>query len=1313
MQQQNQQNQQQQPAALPPPPLQQQFENTRPPSPPRPAAGKRAMSHKNHHQGHSLSNFHVDSDQEDHFAGHGNRHNHSYDGYAEHDRQWNQHQTHSYNYGGGDQHQAATRAGAAGYGYQAPQQQQQQQRSGPISPERRVKVVHPATLIMGPGIASAPSSASSPLRRASAASPAMPTGSSSGSGLRRESFGGAKWRFHSKRGEANTNLGSPMPVAQPHTHISPERPQAPMTPVQNQTSAQPPLSSHHIPAAHIPSQGRPSYPGAQTPISPGITMMGSPQTSASTITIVHPAVSSLAAGSVIQSGHVSPVPVAVHTTRVASSTPVGPSSSPSPVRVHSPSAVPLHPMTSNVIPTIPISLSPVGGKRSQQQTQPQQKQQPQSTVRAPTVGNGTSSDDAFLRHPIVTGLISRLQEMQADLVVRDGLIREANLLLTKIQRESEVIVEQALGEAEEKYETELAEILKNTQGSREQLVLELQQAVDSLGESESQHREAMKASVEERDKLQRENSSLRHRVSLLESEVDDVRRNQQAANAQLATELLAVRRRNDELEQVAMKLEVTETERDNLQRRNGELADQVADLESQVRNLKELTRKFTDTLDSARSEALERITELEKSILEHSSENDMLKTQLSTMKPMYEDRIRGLLVDNEELTTRNTKLELESDSVSEAYRALSAEFEALASKSTEESSSFADREAQLISRVSELQGSLRSAEDKVQMLSTTLRNTEAVLVRLRDAVTGLELEADKSHERVDELQEQLHVKMRENAELTEIVSGLSRIREVQDETIEELTAVRDAMEAKFDEMMQGMDGITREREQLELSLGEYMDDTTSLRRDKQDLSSKLASILSTSTQVARMNQNLKVRVAELEKLCESQRHELDDHMTKTRMQSDLIDELQGAMRGSEKQLNLYQAQLDKIKTGHDGLASKLEKRDSTISELERILDGAQEARGILEAQIDAYAKQIGDLKRDHESRVTMMREEFERTMTAIRGNYEATQEHLRREVEISSSLITQLRDERDKLHSTCTEQEKAIEQLHAAVDAAESENRNLLSTVSEMEAILDRVQDQLAATQSKLNEAAAQHEVDLQQIKELEFEFARSGSQVASLRTENARLRDIASVNESLRANLAETQKLIEQMRTNAALDAQAQHDKIRELSVELFDARTRLRDTMVSKAGTLLELDSLDEVKHEYVHKFHDMVKENAMLREHNAMLAERNTVLNVSLDVHRSVTRVYDEGDHDELGTLSHTRARARMWVLTVVLLRCMVLLHIRVCPCARTSSSSLFCCTAQTFNRNMVITWGRKLTTMTMDSTIRLTRSSTRCR
>jgi hypothetical protein len=158
-----------------------------------------------------------------------------------------------------------------------------------------------------------------------------------------------------------------------------------------------------------------------------------------------------------------------------------------------------------------------------------------------------------------------------------------------------------------------------------------------------------------------------------------------------------------------------------------------------------------------------------------------------------------------------------------------------------------------------------------------------------------------------------------------------------------------------------------------------------------------------------------------------------------------------------------------------------------------------------------------------------------------------------------------------------------------ALDQAQAAHRESLG---ELERALDRVQDEMETACGRLNDAEARRERDLAERRSLEqtvaqlreqssAEVERLSSQVAVLRNENSRLRDVSDTNQSLRAKLAETAARLEQLDSATAAEREDVRSSQQALHVELIEAREQARLALEQKAALLYEFDRLDEERH------------------------------------------------------------------------------------------------------------------------------------
>ncbi|KAF2724736.1 hypothetical protein K431DRAFT_217301 [Polychaeton citri CBS 116435] len=513
----------------------------------------------------------------------------------------------------------------------------------------------------------------------------------------------------------------------------------------------------------------------------------------------------------------------------------------------------------------------------------------------------------------------------------------------------------------------------------------------------------------------------------------------------------------------------------------------------------ESERKARRMAEDIAEAAQRRVTEVETSRQQHSSELESLRSELHEAQV----RARDVSASYQESLSRHKLLSVDKE---------------------------------------ELDGKLESALAETQ-------NHSAILISLREAVSASTEKAELLQQRLDQERTQREnveqelgsLRLEHDSHARDLESSQSRLREAEE------LAIRNAEEARTHRaaVMAGLDRVANRSSDPSHAVDERV---TILQQQVEAANAMVRSNQEAADNAGERLRKAEERIAGLEAYQEQASRE--GLSIRKQLQAAMKDAqaLSAEKADLEQKLQSQLLETNAIDVQHRALKDILGERGINASEVRRsrALDSPSsmsrfstpDLRRVqeLEQQLEATLKSHEDMKIQFEEvteRDDRMKKEYEEKLTALDNDHQAAVKYLRGTEKMLSKMKQELQriknengDLRKKLEKARVgakaegedgsksapamppaEWEAEREKLKSEVEQSQA---SLKSSVAELEAKITTMQTQLSSAEDELNDAKTKHEASSNELLSLQAEHGQSRTDIERLQKENASLEERA-----------------------------------------------------------------------------------------------------------------------------------------------------------------------------------------------------------
>ncbi|MCI4376743.1 hypothetical protein PGIGA_G00191880 [Pangasianodon gigas] len=730
----------------------------------------------------------------------------------------------------------------------------------------------------------------------------------------------------------------------------------------------------------------------------------------------------------------------------------------------------------------------------------------------------------------------------------------------------------------------------------------IRQKSDELRQETSELRKSVYIFQEQVKSLQRDKSSLEHRVLFHKTEVDGLKEQLKISQGKLLQWSTSEQENCQKLRGLEEELSTKQAEGEQMKFKMNELNRINQLLEGDIRHL-------TVSIESSQQEK----SHSEQKIKTLKNENENLKEQL--LKAKEEVSIKTRIENDLQLKVKNLELELQKSDlqvtqltkkVEELRRTMldnersvknlnteldkanmdigskDQQISILKSQAESTKSQLKIIEEELLKKTQtshELQLKLRDYNEevkktsefqqKVKTLNTTITNYEAEIRNLKAELTSISLEKNLANQKVQEHKVEINnlnvalqkAKTEAQKESSEGKKNVAKLRELENELI------------RCRQTISRMSGNS-EKATVNLKL-----DISTLQREKQAADQKLQAL---KTEFDELNSTLKktkdelLRVTQEGKINQSKIKELETELQKNRL---IIKEINS---NSDKYTANLQQECSNLLKEKGTAEEKITTLTAETSQLKMKMDHTLE--DLMQKQKEtAAAKSRSQMLEDQLENCKRMLEDLKGKLELQKKGYETQLQLVQNEMEQKLAL----QESRMKLECD----RKSKERLHSA-ETIERNNQQLLQEIEKLKTLHLNAMKAKQEAQKQLDSMSSQLEQSKKQKGALDLELLKAKSKITELETEKIRVKSSISQLDNIRKENSEETSRLKQMLTEtkqklmmAENEAKSSKEQIASYIKEmktLQEKNLKLEVTYKSETKRLKELEGVNQVNHQ-----------------------------------------------------------------------------------------------------------------------------------
>lgn len=730
----------------------------------------------------------------------------------------------------------------------------------------------------------------------------------------------------------------------------------------------------------------------------------------------------------------------------------------------------------------------------------------------------------------------------------------------------------------------------------------IRQKSDELRQETSELRKSVYIFQEQVKSLQRDKSSLEHRVLFHKTEVDGLKEQLKISQGKLLQWSSSEQENCQKLRSLEEELTTKQVEREQLKFKVNELNRINQLLEGDVRHLtvsiesfqqekshseqkiksqKNESESLKEQLQKAKEEVsiktrIEKDLQLKVKNLELELQKNDIQVNQLTKKT---EELRSTMLDNERLV-KNLSAELDKANMDNSSK--DQQISIFKSQAESAKSQLKIIEDELLKKTQtshELQLKLRDYNEevkktsefqqKVKALNETITDHETNIRNLKTELTTISVEKNLANQKVQEHKVEINnlnlalqkAKNEAQKESSEAKKNLAKLRELENELI------------RCKQTINRMTG-TSEKATVNLKL-----DISTLQREKQAADQKLQTL---KTEFDELNSTLRktkdelLRVTQEGKINQTKMKELETELQKNRL---VIREINSS---SDKHTAHLQQECSNILKEKGIAEDKITTLTSEISQLKIKLDHTQEDLVQKQKETSA-AKMRSQMLEDQLENCKRMLEDLKGKLELQKKGYETQLQLVQNDMEQKLAL----QESRMKLECD----RKLKEHLYSA-ETIERDKQQLLQEIEKLKTLHLNAMKAKQEAQKQLDSMSSQLEQSKKQKGALDLELLKAKSKITELETEKIRVKSSISQLDSFRKEYSEETARLKQMLTETKqklimAENEAKHSKdqiasyIKEVK-SLQEKNLKLEVTYTSEVKRLKELEGVNQVNHQ-----------------------------------------------------------------------------------------------------------------------------------
>ncbi|ETN81715.1 myosin head [Necator americanus] len=774
-------------------------------------------------------------------------------------------------------------------------------------------------------------------------------------------------------------------------------------------------------------------------------------------------------------------------------------------------------------------------------------------------------------------LQARISELEEELENERQSRAKADRSRSELQRELEEISERleeqggataAQLEANKKREAELAKLRRD----QEEANLNHETALASL---RKKHHDAVAELTDQLEQLQKlkakadkEKAQLQRELEELSASVDSEVRSRQDIEKQLKVVEVQYAEAQTKADEQSRQLNDFAALKNRLHNENGDLGRQLEDMENQLNSLHRLKAQLSSQLEETKrsydEEARERQA-LAAQVKNFEHENDSLRDQLDTESEAKAELLRQISKQNAEIQQWKARFESEGlaklDEIEEAKRKLQGKVQELTDANEMAFAKIGSLEKTRHKLMQDLDDAqIMELYEWKSICQVDVERAASYAAALEKKQKGFDKIIDEWRKKHDDLAAELDAAQRDNRNLS---TDLFRAKTAQDELTEHLESVRRenkqlAQEVKdlADQLGEGGRSVHELQKMVRRLEVEKEELQKALDEAEAALEAEEAKVLRAQVEVSQIRSEIEKRIQEKE------------------------EEFENTRKNHQRALESMQATLE-AETKHKEEALRIKKKlEADINELEIALDHANRANADAQKTIKKYMETVRELQlqvedeqrqkdeirlrilhtpRLHQSTVVMNKKTEEAPMRTAATEEITTGEQFLNSEKRNAILQT----EKEELSQVAEAAERARRNAETDCIELREHNNDLSSQLNGITAVKRKLEGELQAMHSELDETLA----ELKNVDEMGKKAAADAARLAEeLRQEQEHSMHVERIRKGLEVQIKEMQIRLDEAEAAALKGGKkiiAQLEtRIRSLEQELDGEQRRHQET-------------------------------------------------------------------------------------------------------------------------------------------------------
>ena len=694
----------------------------------------------------------------------------------------------------------------------------------------------------------------------------------------------------------------------------------------------------------------------------------------------------------------------------------------------------------------------------------------------------------------------------------------------------------------------------------------------------------------------------------LESQMDELQsllnQNTSASEAAAITAAGKVTEMTDALKSVQVKLDTSEKNQHDLRILSKSHEETIEKLNEKIVSLESDAVKSEGDI----MELMSQMEELEQELQERSEELSDTKVMLDSKTQALSDSEQSVLMQNEEISAINQKVQLEIS----GHEATKAALE--------------DVKQQLESTEYDLEEAMENLASINKDLTLAKEHNDTLQTSLDEATSNLlqrEQNCDKLNDELMSLKDSLNDALTTANELEETVTTKDGEIEKLSQELEETVTTKDGEIEKLSQELE--ETVTTKDGEIEKLSQELEETVTTKDGEIEKLSQELEETVTTKdSEIEKLSQELEETVTTKDGEIEKLSQELEETVTTKDSEIEkLSQELEETVTTKDGEIEKLSQELEETVTTKDGEIEKLSQElEETVttkdSEIEKLSQELEETVTTKDGEIEKLSQELEETVTTKDSEIEKLSQELEETVTTKDSEIEKLSQELEETVTTKDGEIEKLSQELEETVTTKDgEIEKLSQELEETVTTKDGEieklSQELEETVTTKDGEIEKLSQELEETVTTKDGEIEKLSQELEEtvttkdgeIEKLSQELEEVMLSLGTVHEENDKLKNkLSEVSDN--ANSFELQLRSLDEDTSSALRTAAESEatlklELKETQANLKDTENRLKDVQ-DRLAVSLEDYKVAQVEAE---------KE---INHLNSELEEANDSLNVS---------------------------------------------------------------------------------------------------